>query len=66
MMLYENLAKLSALPGVSGCEEPVRYEILKMIEGHCIYGGCAGNILAFKRNRPAHPLLFRPTWTRWG
>lgn len=60
-MLYENLAKLSALPGVSGCEEPVRYEILKMIEGHCIYKVDAlGNILAFKKGRqaPAHPLLF--------
>ena len=31
-MLYENLAKLSALPGVSGCEEPVRYEILNIME----------------------------------
>ena len=60
-MLYENLAKLSALPGVSGCEEPVRYEILKMIEGKCIYKVDAlGNILAFKKGRqaPAHPLLF--------
>lgn len=60
-MLYENLAKLSALPGVSGCEEPVRYEILKMIEGHCIYKVDAlGNILAFKKGKqaPAHPLLF--------
>lgn len=60
-MLYENLEKLCGLAGVSGCEESVRYEILKLIEQHCIYRVDAlGNILAFKKGAkaPTHPLLF--------
>ncbi len=59
-MLYETIRKLSEIPGVSGCEEPVRYEILRQIEGHCIYKVDAlGNILAFKKGRktPAHTLM---------
>lgn len=59
-MLYENIERLCALSGVSGNEEPVRYEILKLIEGHCIYRVDAlGNILAFKKGarEPAHRLL---------
>jgi len=59
-MLNENIQKLCAIPGVSGCEEQVRYEILKQIEGQCIYKVDAlGNILAFKKGKktPAHTLL---------
>ena len=59
-MLLETIKQLSEIPGVSGCEEPVRYEILKRIEGHCIYKVDAlGNILAFKKGKkePKHKLL---------
>lgn len=55
-MIYELLERLSGLPGVSGCEEAVRYEILRQIEGHCIYRVDAlGNILAFKKGRQTPP-----------
>lgn len=60
-MLIETLKQLSGIPGVSGNEEQVRYEILKLIEGHCIYRVDAlGNILAFKKgaNEPKNKLLF--------
>ncbi|MEM1485145.1 M42 family peptidase [Oscillospiraceae bacterium PP1C4] len=59
-MLYENIKKLCGIPGVSGCEEQVRYEILNQIEGHCIYKiDALGNILAFKKGKktPAHSML---------
>lgn len=55
------LKTLCGLPGVSGAEEPVRYEILRQIEGHCIYKvDPLGNVLAFKKGRrtPAEPMLF--------
>lgn len=49
-MLFENIKALCEIPGVSGCEEQVRYEILKLIEGKCIYKvDTLGNILAFKK-----------------
>ena len=32
-MLYKYIERLSGIPGVSGNEEQVRYEILRMIEG---------------------------------
>ncbi len=60
-MEYQTLKTLCGLPGVSGAEEPVRYEILKQIEGHCIYRvDPLGNILAFKKGRrePAQLMLF--------
>ena len=53
-MRYETIETLSKLPGVSGCEQAVRYEILRQIEGHCIYRVDAlGNILAFKKGQQA-------------
>lgn len=60
-MIFELLETLSGLPGVSGCEEQVRYEILRRIEGHCIYRVDAlGNILAFKKGRetPSQTRMF--------
>ncbi len=59
-MLLETIKQLSEIPGVSGCEEQVRYAILNLIEGHCIYKVDAlGNVLAFKKGRrePNHKLL---------
>lgn len=54
--MMELIKTLSTLPGVSGCEEAVRYEILNRIEGHCIYRVDAlGNILAFKKGRRTPP-----------
>ncbi|WP_066455249.1 M42 family metallopeptidase [Anaerotruncus rubiinfantis] len=51
-MLYKYIERLSGIPGVSGNEEQVRYEILRMIEGKCLYKVDAlGNILAFKKGR---------------
>ena len=61
MMDDQMLKTLCGLPGVSGAEEPVRYEILKQIEGHCIYRvDPLGNVLAFKKGRqePVHSMLF--------
>ena len=61
MMDNQMLKTLCGLPGVSGAEEPVRYEILKQIEGHCIYRvDPLGNVLAFKKGRqePVHSMLF--------
>ena len=61
MMDDQMLKTLCGLPGVSGAEEPVRYEILKQIEGHCIYWvDPLGNVLAFKKGRqePVHSMLF--------
>lgn len=55
-MIFELLETLSGLPGVSGCEEQVRYEILRRIEGRCIYRvDPLGNILAFKKGRETPP-----------
>lgn len=55
-MMFELLETLSGLPGVSGCEEAVRYEILRRIEGQCIYRvDPLGNILAFKKGRETPP-----------
>lgn len=49
-MLFENIKTLCEIPGVSGCEELVRYEILRQIEGKCLYKiDALGNILAFKK-----------------
>lgn len=59
-MLYENIKTLSAVHGVSGAEEQVRFAILNMIEGHCLYRVDAlGNILAFKKGvkAPAQKLM---------
>ena len=60
-MLFDILSKISDIPGISGNEEQVRYEILRQIEGHCIYRvDPLGNILAFKKGKqePRHKLLF--------
>lgn len=59
--MLELLETLCGLPGVSGREEAVRYEILRRIEGRCIYRVDAlGNILAFKKGRetPAQTRMF--------
>lgn len=59
-MLLETMKKLCELQGVSGCEEQVRYEIIKQIENHCIYKVDAlGNILAFKKGKqpPKHKIM---------
>ena len=34
-MLYENIERLSALPGVSGREEAVRAALLELLDGRC-------------------------------
>ena len=60
-MLWETIEKLSAIPGVSGCEDRVRAELIRLIEGRCDYEvDPLGNLLAFKRGRrrPAKKLLF--------
>lgn len=60
-MMLELLETLCGLPGVSGREEAVRYEILRRIEGRCIYRvDSLGNILAFKKGRetPAQTRMF--------
>ena len=59
-MLYQNLEKLCTLAGVSGCEDAVREELLRMVEGQ---GMCRvdplGNLLGFKKGKraPAKKLL---------
>lgn len=58
--MINRLRTLCSLPGVSGQEEPVRYEILRQIEGHCIYKVDAlGNIIAYKKGKrePSRKLL---------
>lgn len=54
--MLELLETLCGLPGVSGCEEAVRCEILRRIEGRCIYRvDPLGNILAFKKGAETPP-----------
>ena len=51
-MIWECMKTLSGLPGVSGCEDAVRNEILRRIDGYCDYRVDAlGNILAFKTGK---------------
>lgn len=60
-MLVDALEKICGIAGVSGDEQRVRFEILRQIEGHCIYRvDSLGNILAFKKGakEPAKRLLF--------
>ncbi len=50
-MLFDTLKTLCMLNGISGREDAVREEILKMISGHCdsVTVDPMGNILAFKK-----------------
>ena len=60
-MLYENIERLSALPGVSGREEAVRAALLELLDGRCdCKVDALGNLLAFKRGakKPANRLMF--------
>lgn len=60
-MLYENIERLSALPGVSGREETVRAALLELLDGRCdCKVDALGNLLAFKRGakKPANRLMF--------
>lgn len=53
-MIWECMKTLSGLPGVSGCEDAVRNEILHWIDGYCDYKvDVLGNIIAFKKGK--HP-----------
>ena len=59
-MLYENIERLSALPGVSGREETVRAALLELLDGRCdCKVDALGNLLAFKRGakKPANRLM---------
>lgn len=59
-MLYENIERLSALPGVSGREEAVRAALLELLDGRCdCRVDALGNLLAFKRGaeKPANRLM---------
>ena len=59
-MLYENIERLSALPGVSGREEAVRAALLELLDGRCdCKVDALGNLLAFKRGakKPANRLM---------
>ncbi|MFR4987951.1 M42 family metallopeptidase [Anaerotruncus colihominis] len=60
-MLYENIERLSALPGVSGREETVRAALLELLDGRCdCKVDALGNLLAFKRGakKSANRLMF--------
>lgn len=60
-MRWELVEKLCGLSGVSGCEDQVRYELMRQIEGRCIYKTDAlGNLLAFKKGKetPGRKVLF--------
>lgn len=60
LMLYENIERLSALPGVSGREEAVRAALLELLDGRCdCKVDALGNLLAFKRGakKPANRLM---------
>lgn len=59
-MIFETIEKLCGLPGVSGNEDAVRAEIIRMIEGKCSYRiDALGNILAVKtgKKRPGKRLM---------
>lgn len=56
-MVFECIEALSRLPGVSGCEDAVRAEIIRRIDGYCEYRVDAlGNLLAFKKGRETPPV----------
>ena len=54
------IGKLSDIPGVSGCEGPVREEIYALIKDHCesVETDALGNLLAFKKGaRPGRRIM---------
>ncbi|MCL2068877.1 MAG: M20/M25/M40 family metallo-hydrolase [Oscillospiraceae bacterium] len=59
--MLDILERLCAIPGVSGWEDAVCEEIIRLIKGHCEYETDAlGNLIAYKKGRqkPGNTVLF--------